>query len=593
MKMRLWHLIIVVFCFFVFSSSALADNLNQTINFNIDSHYDANGRTSLTATLRYSSTRAYAYIENNFWNRLNLSAQTSILSRIGNIMSEFDNRIYPIETQTFGSEPNPGVDGDPKISILFTPLIENAGGYFNTGDCYPAGKENPNSNAREMFYLNTNSITDETKIKNFLAHEFQHLISFNNKELLKKISDDTWLNEARSEYAISLLGYNNPFIGSNLEKRLQIFQANPSDSLTEWKNLSTDYGQIAMFGEYLTEHWLLTLLTDSLQSGEVGIPSLNYALAKDGFTESFTAIFRDWMIANFLNNAAIDSKYGYSLPELKNFKIPATKTFLNLGDNSAFVASDAMKDWQARWYDIDNFTAGNKTVLKIYFDSPSITSFQVSYLVFKTDGTMETKIFEPDFQNSSLFVSGIGTDISRVVLMPFKKDKLSGFGDNETVVNLSFTMERVADAPTPTPTPAPITSVKPADFGLREGDFIRATGDIDIYIINDYGYKRLILNPAICLMYGHLGARGCFSAVKTVAPTTRDAFKTSWYFTNGETKDGKVYRLEPTGEDTATLYWLNISGANFLTEGGDFNSVFQINSNEQRSYSTGSILLKI
>jgi hypothetical protein len=58
--------------------------------------------------------------------------------------------------------------------------------------------------------------------------------------------------------------------------------------------------------------------------------------------------------------------------------------------------------------------------------------------------------------------------------------------------------------------------VKPEDFGLSEGDFIRAEGDNDVFIVNQFGYKRLVLNPKICLQYGHLGKRGCFSAVKTV-----------------------------------------------------------------------------
>ena len=45
---------------------------------------------------------------------------------------------------------------------------------------------------------------------------------------------------------------------------------------------------------------------------------------------------------------------------------------------------------------------------------------------------------------------------------------------------------------------------KPEDYGLTEGDLIRAQGDFDIFIINQYGYKRLFLNPTIFNMYGHL-----------------------------------------------------------------------------------------
>ena len=66
-------------------------------------------------------------------------------------------------------------------------------------------------------------------------------------------------------------------------------------------------------------------------------------------------------------------------------------------------------------------------------------------------------------------------------------------------------------------------AVAPSDYGLKEGDTISAAGsdDPDVYIVNDWGYKRLFLNPQIFNLYGHLGG---FSAVKNVSPATRDAF---------------------------------------------------------------------
>ena len=76
----------------------------------------------------------------------------------------------------------------------------------------------------------------------------------------------------------------------------------------------------------------------------------------------------------------------------------------------------------------------------------------------------------------------------------------------------------------------------------------RARGDFDIYIINQFGYKRLVLNPEICLQYGHLGARGCFDAVKIVDPEVRDAFTTSSLYTNAETNDGIIFPLIRAGE---------------------------------------------
>ena len=35
-------------------------------------------------------------------------------------------------------------------------------------------------------------------------------------------------------------------------------------------------------------------------------------------------------------------------------------------------------------------------------------------------------------------------------------------------------------------TPVTALAVAPADFGLTEGDVISATGDVDVYIVNDW-----------------------------------------------------------------------------------------------------------
>lgn len=126
------------------------------------------------------------------------------------------------------------------------------------------------------------------------------------------------------------------------------------------------------------------------------------------------------------------------------------------------------------------------------------------------------------------------------------------------------------------------TMAKPSDYGLKEGDLIRAVGDIDIFIINQYGYKRLFLNPAIFNMYGHLGG---WSAVKSVAPSTRDAFVTSNYYRYVDSP--KVYFVEVTGGDTGTFHWVNMTGENFSAQGGKANAIFTINGSEFDWYPKG------
>jgi len=125
-------------------------------------------------------------------------------------------------------------------------------------------------------------------------------------------------------------------------------------------------------------------------------------------------------------------------------------------------------------------------------------------------------------------------------------------------------------------------------YGLREGNLISAVGsdDPDIYIVNEYGYKRLFINPAIFGFYGHLGG---FENVKNIPPATRDIFPTSGLFRNCESNDPKIYALEVIGEDLGYLHWLNVSGAQAVFDDPNFfKKVFCINTNEFSWYLSGS-----
>src|SRR3989344_7228227 len=132
------------------------------------------------------------------------------------------------------------------------------------------------------------------------------------------------------------------------------------------------------------------------------------------------------------------------------------------------------------------------------------------------------------------------------------------------------------------------SAVAPSDYGLKEGDVVSAAGsdDPDVYIVNEHGYKRLFLNPAIFNFYGHLGG---FAAVKNVSSVTRDAFVTSGLFRNCEVDDQKVYGVEVTAEDAGTFHWINMSGSAAVAEDANFfKKVFCINNNEYNWYPKSS-----
>ena len=129
-------------------------------------------------------------------------------------------------------------------------------------------------------------------------------------------------------------------------------------------------------------------------------------------------------------------------------------------------------------------------------------------------------------------------------------------------------------------------AVAPGDYGLKEGDVVSAAGsdDPDVYIVNEHGYKRLFLSPQIFNLYGHLGG---FAAVRNVSSATRDAFVTSGLFRVDGTE--KVYGIETTGEDVASLHWVNTSGAQAVADDPNFfKKVFVINAAEKALYGMGA-----
>jgi len=263
--------------------------------------------------------KAYFYVDDDWWKLLDYQKRQEVERALHSLGNEFYYKIYPTLTSHFGYEWKPGIDKDTRLTILIHPMIKEAGGYFNSGDEYPRVQVT-NSNQREMVYLNTEHITDALA-KSFLAHEFTHLITFNQKEKIQGVEEEVWFNEARAEYAPTLVGYDSEYEGSNLEKRVKIFFENPSDSITEWQNIPADYGSLNLFIQYLVEQYGIEILADSLKSENVGIKSLNGALEKKGLDADFSQIFTDWTITVLANDCSLGEKYCYQNENLRNIRI--------------------------------------------------------------------------------------------------------------------------------------------------------------------------------------------------------------------------------------------------------------------------------
>ena len=232
---------------------------------------------------------------------------------INEIINQFDNAIYSNEILVFGEEPNPGIDGNTKIFIL---LLDIRDGYTSGSTSYIAGYFNPldeydisistNSNQKELFSLDIYpGIPGDNIFMRTLAHEFQHLINWNQKTNLLGVFEETWLDEALSEIAPVFSSYGPDY------DRVISYQYLPWDSLVGWESTFYDYATVYMWAQYIKDH---VTKTDSNghnvfwhinHTPNVGINAVNTALNAINYGKDFTGIFKDWSIANYLGSTTL------------------------------------------------------------------------------------------------------------------------------------------------------------------------------------------------------------------------------------------------------------------------------------------------
>ena len=211
----------------------------------------------INAKLTYSGTKANVWVYDNY-----ISPQDA--AKLG---TEFETKIYKSVTDNFAKESD--VDGDGKINILVYDIQDGfsgsggyVAGYFYAGDLFDIA----HSNHSEIFYIDsyptmgTGATKDVTGAYDTLAHEFQHMVNFNQTVFIEGANApmDTWLNEGLSMAAEQI------YSGKVLTDRIDYYNATQStangQSLLYW-----DYN-----GDVLANYSLSYLLTQyiKLQAGK-------------------------------------------------------------------------------------------------------------------------------------------------------------------------------------------------------------------------------------------------------------------------------------------------------------------------------------
>jgi len=264
---------------------------------------DSNDSFEIEATLQYLTEHTYFWIEND------IQYAESDLKKLA---ETFENQIYPLNREFFGTEWSPGVDGDPHLYILFARgLGYNLAGYFSSADEYhPLAHEY--SNAHETVVLNSDNLDfDEEYTYGVLAHEFQHMIHWYQDQ-----NETSWLNEGFSELAAYLNGYD---VGGFD----YLYTSNPDLQLNDWPNdsqkTSPHYGASFLFLAYFLDRFGETVTQALVSHPANGMPSIDAVLTELNLTDPLTSqpigaddVFIDWTLASYLKDEHVaDGRFTY------------------------------------------------------------------------------------------------------------------------------------------------------------------------------------------------------------------------------------------------------------------------------------------
>ena len=286
----------------VTATSAVPRSVGEKKNFWVH-NLDTNVNNEIQATLLYVTPHVYFWVEDG----VEVDAD-----EMKALVETFENEIYPTTREFFGSEWSPGIDGDEHIYILYaTGLGSSVAGYFSSADStHPLIQEY--SNAHEMFLFNAeNTPIGGDYAYSVLAHEFQHMIHWNND-----LNETSWLNEGSSELAVHLNGYRTGGFDWT-------YIINPDLQLNDWPNdqsaTSPHYGSSFLFMTYFLDRFGAEATQLLVKDDANGLDSVDDVLQEIGATDPLTGepisaddFFMDWAVTNLLLDTSFgDGRYIY------------------------------------------------------------------------------------------------------------------------------------------------------------------------------------------------------------------------------------------------------------------------------------------
>jgi hypothetical protein len=321
------------------------------------SNQDDNTQFVVTARLEYKTPHAYMWVQTEP-ERVRLNT-----SKLKQAADDFENKIYPTNRAFFGNEESPGVDCDVHVHVLHvTGVGRTVGGYFSSVDSYST-EVRSDSNEGQMFIMHAErgyngSDPGSESYMSTLAHEFQHMISFNQTH-----APSLWLEEGAAQLAERLNGY------ADTVTSVYDFAAVPETQLNTWGEgtaggNSAHYGGGYLFWSYLYDRFGEDTVKKLARNPERSPQALMKVLADNGVKNpetgkpfTFEEVFSDFVVANFVGRQKIEpggNRFNYA-----TIDVPPMTTRNSLSNNDLpFSVRESVPQFGTHYYEL----SGNKPV---------------------------------------------------------------------------------------------------------------------------------------------------------------------------------------------------------------------------------------
>jgi hypothetical protein len=267
------------------AATPVSRTVGTTKKIYVDSNSDMDKYTSKAATLRAVGTHCNVWIVDQYYTSGDADENKASTAIAQKFATKFDE-IYPYITNVFGSESDQLVttsgslikmetysDTGNIINIVLYDIgvdytkNQNGGvlGYFYAKDYYYTGGQTYSgsnailnyTNQGKYFYVDSGfAVSAFDTVLSTLAHEFQHMVNFGQKNIEHKTAPDTWYNEMLSMLCEDMMQEKLEIKDKDSPKaRLQQFNANYyASGINEWRD--GDYSVLSYSVAYAFGGWL-------------------------------------------------------------------------------------------------------------------------------------------------------------------------------------------------------------------------------------------------------------------------------------------------------------------------------------------------